>query len=193
MSIGFKVTNACVSFADQVVLNKLNLTVPAGESTVIVGPAAAGKSVLMKYVLGLVETEYSKVSFLTQSAEDIRIKPHDIGVMFQENALFDSMNVLENISFQVKNTLGYSDAKAKTLSLELLDEMGLPSETAMQYPTELSGGMQKRVALARALAGNPKLLLLDEPTAGLDPILTRIICDLIKSKIIWSLFFLTLL
>jgi len=183
MSIGFKVKNASVSFAGQAVLTELSLTVPAGESTVIVGPAAAGKSVFMKYVLGLIEPDNSKIRFLTQSMEYVTIKPQDIGVMFQENALFDSMTVLENISFQVRNTLRYSEEKANTLSLELLHEMDLSPEVANKYPAELSGGMQKRVALARALSGDPKLLMLDEPTAGLDPILTRAICDLIKSKI----------
>ena len=170
MSIGLKLTDAKISFGDEIVLDRLNLSVPAGESTAIIGPAASGKSVLFKYILNLLDGHEPNIKFLNISNDNVTIEPGEIGVMFQENALFDSMTVADNVSFQVLNTLSYTKSKARATARDLIRDVGLSPETANQYPNELSGGMQKRVALARALSSKPKLLMLDEPTAGLDPI-----------------------
>ena len=182
MSLGLNLIDAKVSFGNSTILDHINLSIPTGEATAIIGPAASGKSVLFKYILDLLDGQEPKLEFFNILKEKVEPQPGEIGVMFQENALFDSMTACENISFQIINTLSYSKLKALEVANKLLSEMGLSAATGNKYPSELSGGMQKRVALARALSSKPKLLMLDEPTAGLDPVLTVDICDLIKSK-----------
>ena len=167
-------------FDEQPIFKNLSLNIESGTSNVLVGPAASGKSLLLKCILGLSKIDSGDISINGRYGIN-RLKQLDnIGVMFQENALFDSLTIWENIVFKPLNQKRFSKEKGKSIAKEQLEQVKLSSDTLNKYPSELSGGMQKRVALARALLNNPKILFLDEPTAGLDPILTNVICQLIK-------------
>ena len=177
MSLGISITSLAKSFDGKSVLKDLSLEVPAGRSTVLIGPSASGKSVLVRCILGLMETEAGEISIGGHPRGDTS----RIGVLFQQNALFDSMTVWENIAFPLINNHGMTKQAARDRAIARLSQVGLSEEMAVLHPVELSGGMQKRVGVARAMAGDPDLLILDDPTAGLDPILTNAILDLIES------------
>ena len=182
MSSAISIETVTKTFNDQIALKSLTLDIPSGTSIALIGPAASGKSVLMKCILGLMAID-SGVIRIDGELNSRRLTNLDkIGVMFQENALFDSLTVWQNIAFRLINKSGFSEQKAKNIALEKLSSVGLSTDTAYKYPAELSGGMQKRVALARALLHEPRILILDEPTAGLDPILTNVICNLITQS-----------
>jgi phospholipid/cholesterol/gamma-HCH transport system ATP-binding protein len=148
---------------------KISLDVPAGSSAALVGPSGSGKSVLLKIVAGLIEPTEGKV---TTSNEEL-------GMLFQKNALFDSLTVEENLLFPLRERKGIEGAEAKKRARWFLKEVGLQGNEAL-YPDEISGGMQKRLGIARALIVEPRVILYDEPTAGLDPITSRMIADLIR-------------
>jgi phospholipid/cholesterol/gamma-HCH transport system ATP-binding protein len=179
MSLDVSITHLAKAFGDKVVLSDVSLEVPAGRSTVLIGPSASGKSVLIRCILGLMERDAGAVRIGGIEVADTR----RIGVLFQQNALFDSMKVWENVAFPLINSHDMPAAEARDRSIARLLDVGLTEEMAMLYPVELSGGMQKRVGVARAMAGNPELLILDDPTAGLDPILTNAILDLIEASV----------
>ena len=182
MSSAISIETVTKTFNNQIALKSLTLDIPSGTSIALIGPAASGKSVLMKCILGLMVID-SGVIRIDGELNSRRLTNLDkIGVMFQENALFDSLTVWQNIAFRLINKSGISEQKAKNIALEKLSSVGLSTDTAYKYPAELSGGMQKRVALARALLHEPRILILDEPTAGLDPILTNVICNLITQS-----------
>jgi phospholipid/cholesterol/gamma-HCH transport system ATP-binding protein len=182
MSSAISIETVTKTFNNQIALKSLTLDIPSGTSIALIGPAASGKSVLMKCILGLMVID-SGVIRIDGELNSSRLTNLDkIGVMFQENALFDSLTVWQNIAFRLINKSGFSEKKAKNIALEKLSSVGLSTDTAYKYPAELSGGMQKRVALARALLHEPRILILDEPTAGLDPILTNVICNLITQS-----------
>ncbi len=173
------------SFGENKVLNGVNLTIDKGETTAIIGKSGCGKSVLIKHIVGLlypdkgfVKVEGQIVSELnTKSLYELRKK---FGYLFQGAALFDSMTVAENISLPlVESGNGYSSAEIDNIVGEKLELVGLP-DTQKLKPAELSGGMKKRVGLARALVTNPDYILYDEPTTGLDPIMSDSIDNLIK-------------
>lgn len=171
-------------FDDKIVLDNLNLDVASGESVVVIGGSGVGKSVTIKCVLGLLEPEEGSIEIDGQSvigmasAERARIN-RQIGMLFQGSALFDSLNVWENVAFGLIQGEGYKKQAAKDIAMEKLAAVGLGSEVGDLSPSELSGGMQKRVGLARAIATEPKIIFFDEPTTGLDPIMADIINDLI--------------
>jgi phospholipid/cholesterol/gamma-HCH transport system ATP-binding protein len=155
-------------FDDRWVFRDLNLRVADGEFVVIVGPSGGGKSVLLKIACGLLTCDEGSVS----------IGSEDVGMLFQRNALFDSFTVEENLLFPLKERKGISGVEAKTRAQRMLKAVGLEGNEEL-YPDEISGGMQKRLGIARALIVEPKVILYDEPTAGLDPITSRTIADLI--------------
>ncbi|KFI31067.1 ABC transporter ATP-binding protein [Haematobacter massiliensis] len=178
-----EITELKKSFGSKHVLRGVNLSVPKGQSMVIIGGSGTGKSVLLKCVLGLV----------TPDSGDIRVDGHDVtegdrdaflarfGMLFQGGALFDSLTVWQNVAFRLlRGSLKRPKAEAREIAIEKLRRVGLKPETADLFPAELSGGMQKRVGLARAIAAGPEIIFFDEPTTGLDPIMSGVINDLIR-------------
>jgi phospholipid/cholesterol/gamma-HCH transport system ATP-binding protein len=174
------------SFSGQRILDGVDLDVPSGANLVLFGASASGKTVLFKCVLGLhdpdegsVEVDGRETVGLSAGGREAFFR--QIGVLFQNGALFDSLPVWQNVSFAMINGRAGDVSVARKAALAALSEVGLQPDTAELLPAELSGGMQKRVALARAIVGAPDLLFLDNPTAGLDPIVTAHIDRLILS------------
>ena len=183
-----EVKNLTKSFNETIVLNDINFKLFEGESLAIIGASGSGKSVLLKNIIGLLSPD--KGSIKINNVEMVGLKRSvkekillDLGITFQHGALFDSLQNWENIVFKVKNKEKLTDKDAKELALSIIKRLGLNSEILDLYPSEISGGMQKRVAIARAICGNPKVLLFDEPTSGLDPVTGSLIDKLIKSAV----------
>ena len=172
------------SFGEKVILNDLNINITRNTSQVIIGGSGTGKSVLIKCILGLIQQDQGIISYdNTPLNRDTRkeINFYDkIGMLFQGAALFDSLTVWENITFAIKSK---SKSDLKEIAIDKIHKVGLDSSVINLYPSELSGGMQKRVALARAIAKDPQLLFFDEPTTGLDPIMADVINNLINEVI----------
>lgn len=172
------------SFGSKTVLDGINLTVAPGESLVIIGGSGTGKSVTLKCILGLIHPDSGSIqidgrettSFNSSERDDLMKK---FGMLFQGAALFDSLKVWENISFALVHGRGMDPDEAREIALKKLSQVGLSAHVADLFPAELSGGMQKRVGLARAIAANPDIIFFDEPTTGLDPIMADVINDLI--------------
>jgi phospholipid/cholesterol/gamma-HCH transport system ATP-binding protein len=176
------------SFGSKRVLNGINLSVPAGSSLVVIGGSGTGKSVTIKCILGLLRPDRGKiyingrdVTYLAGRArEEVNAK---VGMLFQGSALFDSLRVWENVAFKLIRTQRMSKRSAKDVALAKLAKVGLGPEVGDLFPAELSGGMQKRVGLARAIATDPEIIFFDEPTTGLDPITADVINDLIVAAV----------
>lgn len=179
-----KLEDVTKSFDDQVVLNKLNLEIPHGKITAVIGPSGEGKSVLLKHMIGLMRPDSGKVLV---DGEDITVMGRSalnrvrekFGMLFQNAALFDSMTVFENVAFPLEEKTRLSPAEIRDKVHEALENVGLTG-VDKKFPDELSGGMKKRVGLARAILLAPKIILFDEPTTGLDPIICRATHQLIK-------------
>ena len=172
-------------FGKKIVLDGIDLDVMPGESLVVIGGSGSGKSVLIKCILGLIEPTAGKVMIdgvdVTHMSDRRREKEvmHKFGMLFQGGALFDSMRVWENVAFGLTSVRGVSQKDAKEIAITKLADVGLAADVAELFPVELSGGMQKRVALARAIATDPEIIFFDEPTTGLDPIMADVINHLI--------------
>ncbi len=180
-NIAIQTNNIHKYFGDKKVLTGIDLKIKEGESHVLIGGSGSGKSVLIKIIAGLMSATIGEVSFFDEQIKYSRnrLNYDQIGMLFQGGALFDSLPVWHNITFGLlqKNEIEIKDAPE--IAIEKLKMVGLDSDSAFKTPSELSGGMQKRVALARAIASNPKVLFFDEPTTGLDPIMANVINHLI--------------
>ncbi len=175
--------NVYKSFGAFHVFNGLNLVVKKGSIHYIIGRSGSGKSVLIKHILGFLKPDKGKMLFDSKNVEkfsskdwlNLRIK---VGMLFQDSALFDSMNIFENVAFPLREHSKFPEDEIQDIVNHKLKIVGLGQHTK-KMPSELSGGMRKRAALARAIALNPELVLLDEPSSGLDPIVTSVVDDLI--------------
>ena len=179
-----KVANLHKRFGDKIVLDGVNIEVAKGESLVVIGGSGSGKSVLIKSILGIINPDSG--SILIDGQESLKYKRGErdqfmkkFGMLFQGGALFDSLPVWQNIAFRLLNNEKMSPEQARELAVQKLQQVGLNADVADLSPAELSGGMQKRVALARAIAAEPEIIFFDEPTTGLDPIMADVINDLI--------------
>jgi phospholipid/cholesterol/gamma-HCH transport system ATP-binding protein len=175
-------------FGAKQVLDGLALDVAEGESVVVIGGSGTGKSVLLKCVLGLLEPDRGSILIDGQEVVGLGRRAREqvmqkFGMLFQNAALFDSLPVWENVAFGLLNVKGIGRAEAKDRAIETLSQVGLGVDVADLWPAELSGGMRKRVGLARAIATQPEILFFDEPTTGLDPIMADVINDLIARSV----------
>ncbi|MEX0852329.1 MAG: ABC transporter ATP-binding protein [Bauldia sp.] len=180
------VRDLVAGFGDEIVLDQLSLDVRAGEILGVVGGSGAGKSVLLRTIIGLVKKRAGDIRVFGVAAEkaseaEWRAVERRWGILFQQGALFSSLTVRENLQFPMRQFLRLSEGLMNDLAMVKLEMVGLDPDDAVKYPAELSGGMTKRVALARALALDPEIVFLDEPTSGLDPIVAGEIDVLIRT------------
>ncbi|MCC6598774.1 MAG: ATP-binding cassette domain-containing protein [Alphaproteobacteria bacterium] len=176
------------SFGAKHVLNGIDLSVAEGKSLVIIGGSGTGKSVMLKCALGILRPDSG--SILVNGGETVNLGHSErdemmrkFGMLFQGGALFDSLNIWENIAFGLVQGRKMNRKDAKEIAIEKIKAVGLKPEVAHLYPAELSGGMQKRVGLARAVATSPEIIFFDEPTTGLDPIMADVINNLIVEQV----------
>jgi phospholipid/cholesterol/gamma-HCH transport system ATP-binding protein len=173
-----------VQFGPQAVLRDVSLDIPAGQTVVIIGESGCGKTVMLKLMIGLLTPTTGHVSFdgrelATLSDRELTKQRVRFGFLFQGAALFDSLSVYDNVALGLREQRRFPERELSERVRQRLQEVGLPQGVELKKPAELSGGMKKRVGLARALALDPEVMLYDEPTTGLDPIMTDVINDLI--------------
>jgi len=176
------------AFGAKKVLNGVNLSVPTGTSLVVIGGSGTGKSVTIKCILGLMRPEKGRIFIDGNDTTNLGGSAREnvnarVGMLFQGSALFDSLRVWENVAFKLVRRQKMPRRHAKEVALSKLAKVGLGPEVGELYPAELSGGMQKRVGLARAIATDPEIIFFDEPTTGLDPITADVINDLIVAAV----------
>ncbi|MFT6426278.1 MAG: phospholipid/cholesterol/gamma-HCH transport system ATP-binding protein [Celeribacter sp.] len=183
-----ELSNVHKSFGSKQILRGVDLKVARGESLVIIGGSGTGKSVTLKCVLGLITPDQGVIKVDGEDVAhtgDREAFLSKFGMLFQGGALFDSIPVWQNVAFRLlRGALKRPRAEAREIAIEKLRRVGLSPDVADQFPAELSGGMQKRVGLARAIAADPEIIFFDEPTTGLDPIMAGVINDLIREIVV---------
>ena len=182
--VKIKISNLHKAFGKKVVLDGVDLELNKGESLVVIGGSGTGKSVLIKCIQGLLTPDSGSIEIDGEETVGADRRTQDalhakMGMLFQGGALFDSLTVWENVAFGLLENQKMERKKAKTEAVRVLRQVGLAPDVADLYPSEISGGMQKRVSLARAIATKPEIIFFDEPTTGLDPIMADVINDLI--------------
>ena len=183
-----KVSDLSKSFNNNLILKDINFQLFEGESLAIIGESGSGKSVLLKNIIGLLLPDKGSIEINNVEMVNLNRKLKekmllDLGITFQHGALFDSLKIWENIIFKIANKEQINNKQGKQLAFSIIQQLGLQPNILDLYPSEISGGMQKRVAIARAICGNPKILLFDEPTSGLDPVTGSLIDKLIKTAV----------
>ncbi len=179
--------NVHKSFGSNHVLRGVDVSVNKGKSLVIIGGSGTGKSVTIKCILGLVKPDQGTIFV---DGQDVNSAERDaflarFGMLFQGGALFDSLTIWQNVAFRLlRGRLKKPQGEARAIAIEKLRRVGLKADVADKFPAELSGGMQKRVGLARAIAAEPEIIFFDEPTTGLDPIMSGVINDLIREIVV---------
>lgn len=180
------IKNLTKRFGEDTILDNLSFDIPKNKIITILGFSGAGKSTLLKTILGLLKPTDGDIKILGKSIiniskDELTKRRKNMGMLFQYAALFDSFSVYDNVAFPLRELSNYNQEQIKKRVFELFDSVGLQREAYFKYPSEISGGMRKRVGLARALALSPQVMLYDEPTTGLDPITTKMVSDLIVS------------
>lgn len=183
-----KITNLHKAFGSKVVLDGVDLEIKAGESLVVIGGSGTGKSVLIKCIQGILTPDEGSILVDDREVVGVNEKEKELlhskmGMLFQGGALFDSLSVWENVAFGLIENQNMDRKTAKTEAVRVLRQVGLAPDVADLSPSELSGGMQKRVGLARAIATRPEIIFFDEPTTGLDPIMSDVINELIIESV----------
>jgi phospholipid/cholesterol/gamma-HCH transport system ATP-binding protein len=184
MNSHISISNLYKSFKNKKVLQGINLEIYKGQSVAIIGGSGSGKSVLIKNIAGLIPPDAGSILLDGIEVNNISQKDyHEVtkrfGFLFQGGALFDSLSVWENVAFSLIQECQHTLKQAKEIAIDTLATVGLGADVANLFPAELSGGMLKRAALARAVIGKPEILFFDEPTTGLDPVMSNVINDLI--------------
>ncbi len=173
-----------VRFGSQLILQDISLSIRRGQTAAIIGESGCGKTVFMKTIVGLIQPTAGRISFDGKwlgemSHEELTDTRRRFGFVFQNAALFDSMSIFDNVAFPLRQNDAVSESEVRDRVMTHLSEVGLPADVSRKRPAELSGGMRKRVGLARALILRPELVVYDEPTTGLDPIMSDVINELI--------------
>ncbi len=176
--------NIAKTFGTKAVLRDVNLSIAPSESLVIIGGSGTGKSVTLKCILGLIQPDKGRIAIDGQETIGLRGREREavlnkFGMLFQGAALFDSLPIWQNVAFKLIQGQNMKKTEARDVAVQKLEQVGMRADVADLFPAELSGGMQKRVGLARAIAADPEIIFFDEPTTGLDPIMADVINDLI--------------